>query len=233
MKVFVTGDTHSDVLGRLNTVSFPEGLIAGSDTVVIILGDFGVLWENTVTEEEKKEIEFISNLPYTVCFLDGNHDNFYRINNLVEVDFCGGKAGKVSDNLYHLKRGEVYTFGDRKFLTIGGALSIDQWHRTEGISYWKEELLTREDTDNCIRNLMKPEVDYQVDFVLSHTLPLRSQKELCSQLGFEMIKDPTADFLDEMYNRVAFKHWYCGHWHMNRILTGMTVTTLYELILEI
>lgn len=41
----------------------------------------------------------------------------------------GAKVLKVSDNVFYLKRGEIYTIEDKLFLVLGGALSDDKKYR--------------------------------------------------------------------------------------------------------
>ncbi|MBP3837448.1 MAG: metallophosphoesterase [Pyramidobacter sp.] len=75
MSVYLTGDIHGDVLKR-----FHEWLPQSQDDVVIILGDFTVLWcsesdTERRLEEEKPKLELLDKLGCTVLFLDGNHEN--------------------------------------------------------------------------------------------------------------------------------------------------------------
>ena len=50
MAVYVTGDTHGDWMGRLNSDAFPEGLELTKDDYVLVLGDFGI-WDNSNREK--------------------------------------------------------------------------------------------------------------------------------------------------------------------------------------
>lgn len=40
--IFVTGDTHTDWMSRLNSDAFPEGRTMTKDDCVIVCGDFGI-----------------------------------------------------------------------------------------------------------------------------------------------------------------------------------------------
>lgn len=47
--IFVTGDTHTDWMSRLNSDAFPEGRTMTKDDYVIVCGDFGI-WHDTNEE---------------------------------------------------------------------------------------------------------------------------------------------------------------------------------------
>ena len=75
--IYITGDTHGDRkrLSRFNLRQLKEG-----DTL-IICGDFGFMWNDT-----KQERDFLMNLgkrKYNICFIDGTHENFEILNNLI------------------------------------------------------------------------------------------------------------------------------------------------------
>ena len=120
--IYCTGDTHGN-WNRFSTDIFPEQKEMTRDDFVIICGDFG-LWADT--KEEKYWLDWLNDKPFTTLFVDGNHENFTRLNNEFEVvGFHGGKAHKVRDNIYHLIRGYVFDICDKKIFTFGGAKSHD------------------------------------------------------------------------------------------------------------
>ena len=60
----------------------------------------------------------------------GNHDNYDIIEKLPEIEMFGAKVLKVSDNVFYLKRGEVYHIEEKQFLVLGGAMSDDKvWRK--------------------------------------------------------------------------------------------------------
>ncbi len=65
--------------------------------------------------------------------------------------------------------------------------------------------------DEGIRNL--EDVDYKVDYILSHTCPGKIAKQLVSHiiLGEEEMQR----YFDDVSNEVDFKDWYFGHWHVD------------------
>ena len=117
--IYVTGDCHADWT-RFSMGSFPEQKEMTRDDFVIVCGDFG-LWHDTPTE--KWWFKWFAQKNFTVLFVDGNHENFDRLygNEFKIVDFHGGKAHKISENIYHLMRGYVFELDGKKIFTFGGA----------------------------------------------------------------------------------------------------------------
>lgn len=234
-KVYLTGDCHAD-FDKLKNGFLPDEMPAGDDTV-LVCGDFGI-WHNNA--EEKQRFKFLESLPYTVAFVDGNHENFDRLysNEFEIVDFHGGKAHKILKNVYHLMRGYIFDFEGKKFFAFGGAKSHDirdgildmdnyksqeefedvcyRMHRLGAMfrinhmSWWKEELPSEEE---MVRGLKSLEAcDYKVDYVITHCLP----REASSCLGYH-----DADILTDYFSRLVrngleFDTWFAGHYHTDR-----------------
>lgn len=74
MKVFVCGDTHGSIdISKLSTKLWPEQKSLTKEDIVIILGDFGFIWEASMSGEELWWLNWLCNKPFQVCFIDGNH----------------------------------------------------------------------------------------------------------------------------------------------------------------
>ncbi len=131
MSIYITGDTHG-TFDRFSSEKFPEGDNLTRSDSVIVAGDFGLIWdpeptryEHTYINRELFNIHKLSEIPFTILFLDGNHDNHNRLHKLSKIPMFGGIVGKVSENIFYLRRGEIYTIEDKTFFTFGGALSRD------------------------------------------------------------------------------------------------------------
>ena len=68
--IYFTGDTHGDK-ERLSKFALKQ--LKSGDTL-IVCGDFGFLWDES--KKEKKFLEKLSKRNYTICFIDGTHENF-------------------------------------------------------------------------------------------------------------------------------------------------------------
>ena len=229
-KVFVTGDTHGEMsISRLSAKNWPLGKTLTKEDYVIVLGDFGFLWNNVSNKSERYWIEWLTEKPWITLFLDGNHENHYRLQQLLVIPFNGGLAGKVSDSVFHLRRGEIYTLGKSVFFAMGGALSIDKSTRTEYISWWKGEIPSYKEFANGLDNLEL--YQYNIDYILTHTCPITIANVLTGGDTSYSANDPTTKYFEQLANLVTFKHWYFGHWHEDRDISKYSA--LYHRILEI
>ena len=211
--VYVTGDTHGEVW-RFDEMFFPDQKDMTRDDVVVILGDFGCVWDKYSIAENQR-LNYLEEKPFTICFVDGNHENFDRLYNEFEiVDFRGGKAHKIRENVYHLMRGYIFDFDGQKFFAFGGASSHDIQVRVNHLSWWKQELPSQEEMDRGEKNLEA--INYKVDFVITHCLP----QTIASELGY-FGKDIITEYFDKLLNKgLEFKKWYCGHYHKSEYYQG-------------
>src|SRR5574344_2040824 len=172
--LYITGDINGNI-DRILRWTETTNLNKDKD-FLFILGDFGYIWDSKRTSFEKDNLDFISCLPFTTLFIDGNHENHERLNSMRVVNFSGGKAHKVYDSIYHLMRGQVYEIAGKHIFTFGGASSIDKHLRTEGISWWKEEEFNYREANTAYENLNK--IGWEVDYVLTHSAPFSIRNKL-------------------------------------------------------
>lgn len=213
-KIYLCGDVHGEMdIHKLKKHLFPEGKKLTKDDYVIALGDFGLLWDGGKRQENL--IEWYESQKWTTLFIDGNHENHHQIANLLEVDLLGSKAGQVSDSIYHLKRGNVYTINDKTFFCMGGAHSIDKVYRTENVTWWKEEIPSHKEFENGLDSIEK--YNKKFDYVLTHTCPSSILDEMVklNRLYDLKVNDPVARYLQVVLEQIEFKHWYFGHFHLD------------------
>ncbi len=217
--IYITGDTHIPIdVHKLNATNFNEQKKLTREDYIIICGDFGGVWNNS--REDLYWLKWLNKRNFTTLFVDGNHENFDLLNNDFEVvDFFGGKAHKIRDNIYHLMRGEVFnlpTHDDSasekyyKIFVMGGAQSHDKEQRTEGKTWWREELPNAQEYANAEANLAKN--NYIVDYVLTHCCPTFIQTNLKNDYPANEL----TNFLEKVALNTAFKKWYFGHYHTNK-----------------
>lgn len=239
-RIFITGDTHIPIdVRKLNSKNFPEGNNLTKDDYVIVLGDFGLIWN--YVQSDKEELywtNWLNDKPWTTLFIDGNHECHPRILSLPIEDKFGGVVGKVSDSIYHLKRGEIYTLNDKTFFVMGGATSIDKLQRVDHVSWWKEEVPNVAECEHGLSNLEK--VDNKVDYILTHTGPTKCIYSILNMYRFgvfdlspDKVGDPTCKYLDTIDELVECDHHYFGHMHENWTSTCGKYTCLYEDIIEL
>lgn len=234
--IFVTGDCHGD-WSKFSTHRFPDQRTMTRDDFVLVCGDFGI-WHNT--PEERYWLNWLAEKPFTICFVDGNHEHFDRLNSgeFPEVDFHGGRAHKIRDNIYHLMRGFVFELDGKKIFAFGGAQSHDiqdgildikdfpsekelvreyrtrtkrgEMLRINHISWWADELPSEEEMGRGMRNLAK--YNDKVDFIVSHCGP-RSIVPLVAYGCHD--NNRLTEYFDIVKDEIQFEHWYFGHYHDN------------------
>ena len=168
--VYITGDTHRE-FERVE--EFCEEYGTTDDDVLIILGDVGI---NYYLDDRDNEVkEELSQLPITLLCIHGNHEERPElINSYTEKMWKGGLVYFEEDypNILFAKDGEIYDFDGRKAIAIGGAYSVDKYYRLYYNLAWFES----EQPDECIKRYVENKlesVEWKVDYVLSHTGPLK------------------------------------------------------------
>jgi Icc-related predicted phosphoesterase len=216
--IYITGDLHGEIT-RLSKLSLT------ADDTLIVCGDFGFACH--VPAENDFGLAWLARQPYTVLFIDGNHDNHDWLDAMPAEELYGGTVHRVRDNVFHLMRGQVYTIDGKKIFTMGGAYSIDKSMRIEGESWWKEELPTNEEYREATRNLKAH--DFKVDYILTHTMP----REMIVTRLFKIPDHHDAEltgFLDWINDTVEYQRWFCGHWHEDREITDKIRALYYDVV---
>jgi hypothetical protein len=224
--ILITGDTHrEDIPSRFSTSNIKKVCGDSIPNVAIVLGDFGLPWSNDPENgTDKYLIETLNRKVWTTLAVGGNHENYGRIYSSPLVPLYGGMAYKISDSIYYLQHGHIFTIENKTFFVFGGALSIDKAYRKDRVSWWEEEIPSASDFYRAMTTLEK--ADYKVDYILSHTGPTEAIKAIRESFQDQLLlsieeandkenRDYAALMLDKFLDRVTFKHWYFGHFHMN------------------
>lgn len=254
MAVYITGDIHGDP-HRLGTDTFfeqKEFSVDKNENIVIILGDFGLIWQENESKEERWWLKWLQDKPFTTVFIDGNHDNFPRIYKYPVKEWNGGKVHVIRPNVLHLMRGEVFNIEGKKFFAFGGASSHDisdgiidgndkNWrdqarrldqqgkymYRVKGLSWWSEELPTDEEMSNGIANLEKN--NHYVDFIITHSPPA----SITAMLGSGLYKqDILTRYLEEVRIATKYQKHFMGHMHLDKAINDKDIL-MYEQIIRI
>ena len=164
--IYITGDTHGG-FQRFGMKYFPNQKTMCREDYAIIAGDFGGLWDDS--PRETYWLDWLEERPFTTLFVDGNHENFDRLNELPVHQWQGGNVHYIRPHVLHLMRSQVFEIGGLTFFTMGGASSHDiqdgildpaapgfeqeywfkrrtrQMFRVKGASWWSEELPSDEE----------------------------------------------------------------------------------------
>ncbi len=218
--MLVTGDTHGEQ-GRFYEILSQ----AKRDDIIIVTGDFGYLFYNQITEYIF--LNKMASEPYTICFCDGNHENFPAIYRYPCEEWNGGKVHRIRDNVFHLMRGQVFTIEGKKIFTMGGAYSIDRYMRTEHVSWWKEEIPCNEEYKEAVENLKAN--NFSVDYIISHTAPREIIRKMGENPDFAKDSELTG-FLEWVMYETEYKQWFFGHWHRDEQIDEKHRAVWFDLI---
>ena len=249
--IYITGDCHSD-FRRFNTKNFPEQKDMTKDDYVIICGDFGGVWNrDEESPQEAFNMDWLEDKPFTTLFVDGNHENFDRLNSYPVEEWNGGKVHRIRKSVIHLMRGQVFKLEGKTFFTFGGASSHDidggildindpdyhkkrkkldrEWipYRINHISWWERELPNEEEMAEGVHNL---EIHgNNVDYIVTHCCASSSQAILS---GGKYKTDIATNYLEQIKRNVKYKKWFFGHYHDNKMVNAEEIL-VYEQIIRI
>lgn len=246
--IFITGDTHGE-LNRFSSSSFIEQKEMTKDDYVIVLGDFGMVWDwRGESSTERYWLDWLEKKSFTTLFIDGNHENHDRLNEMDVEEWHGGKVHRIRPHILHLMRGQVYDIEGLKIFTFGGASShdirdgvlepddprINKWNRdytklfrVNKRSWWERELPTVEEMQEGIRNLEK--TNWCVDYVLTHCTSA-STTVLVGGAGYS--QDKLTKYLQEIKEKLTFKKWFFGHHHIDKQINAEEIC-LFEQIVRV
>lgn len=244
--IYITGDIHGAIdIGKLSAKRWKEQKNLTREDFLVVTGDFGFPFSPSAlrkggdgNKEYRYWLNWLKNKSFTILFVDGNHDNHDFWDSQPVREWHGGKVHihPEADNIIHLMRGEVYTIDGKTIFAFGGAASHDIepfyddfgkciWSgRTEGIDYWKREIASEEEMQRARENLYKN--GNRVDIILTHTPPMR----VVMGLEDDVREDPTAEFLNEIYEDIQYGSWFCGHLHCDLYEAETGITIVYDTV---
>ena len=242
--IYVTGDIHGNWRGRFmnaDQIIYEYKELTRED-FVIVCGDFGI-WQDT--QSERYWLDWLQKKPFTLLFVDGNHENFDRLEGgeFETMAFHGGKAHRVRENVYHLIRGEIFELCGNKFFAFGGASSHDisdgilelkDFNNDMDLVYDKiDELYRQGKTSVRINHISWWERElpnetemkngwknlennnYEVDYIITHSPYTSILKVMDAGYGLYQA-DILIDYLQKVKEKVKYKQWFFGHMHVNQ-----------------
>jgi hypothetical protein len=252
--IYVTGDCH----GSFNRFSKKQRSRNGLNNVkkgdyVIVCGDFGLLWCKDA--EFNYNLDWMSRLPFTLLWVQGNHENYDMISEYQLEMWHGGKARHIlRDKIILLERGQVFNIENKTIFAFGGASSHDIHgglldknsptfqadkicakkmglpYRIINESWWAAELPSQAELAEGINNLNA--VNWKVDYAISHCTATSIEFALGILLGKHFTGDILTNYFEEIDDKLQFNHWYFGHYHLNKQLDEKH-TVLYKEIVPI
>lgn len=210
MRILVSGDSHCDI-NHLKSIS--SKVQKFDCEKVYIVGDFGFFPSD---KGGLKFLDAISDLDFPVYFLAGNHEDWEILDKHVESTEPNDEGFiEVHPNSFYAPTGHSWTWDGVKFLSVGGAYSIDRKRRVKFISWFPQEIITEEDVANCMGV-------GEVDVLLSHDGPACADLslEFASQYGdmrefwIEENTELNRQRLQVIVDMTHPKYLVHGHWHL-------------------
>ena len=249
--IYFTGDTHGgiDMSKLMNKNMRGTCGMPGEDDYLVILGDFGLPFFDDDRKKKKKKkkkgtgelnseyekwIKFLKKKPYTILWVDGNHDNhsFWRKQPITKM--FGGRVHVHPDakNVIHLMRGEVYAIDGKRIFAFGGAASHDREYRSEGLNWWATETAQPDEIARAYSNLAV--CSNQTDYIVTHTPPDLVMRQLLYNANCmeRYVPDRTAFFLDTILKTVRYRAWFCGHLHMDTFIPEYALAVMYQTVMN-
>lgn len=211
-KIAFLGDLHGNTNNAYKLIDYimkhenPDLLIQVGD-----MGVMGELFEKYLNKLNKK----LESYNIELWFIDGNHENFNWLLNKVENPH---DLNTITPKIKYIPRGTMLTLGKKNFYFCGGAFSIDKFMRIIYKSWWPQETLSKEETEELINYYNENYSNYKIDYFISHDTPL-----------FEHYQDDSifmnqADFYEDYFHKMNLSKLYeltkapkiiHGHYHVN------------------
>lgn len=216
--VYITGDIHGDVTPVYDLFQKCQ---PNADDIIVLLGDVGLNYTGQIRDRLMKQE--ISRLKSTFFRIHGNHENRpQNIDSYHEKQWHGGRVLVEDDfpNILFPIDGDIFDIEGKQCIVIGGAYSVDKFNRLRmGYKWWQDE-----QPSPAIKEYVEQQVkNHSVDVVFSHTCPFKYIPTECFLPGIDQstVDNSTEHWLDTIEDKLDYKAWYLGHWHINKRIDKM------------
>ena len=207
----IIGDIHGDY-----SVISKHASTYDDVTAIIQVGDFG--WH-------RRAFEYFNEYPLLrpVYAIDGNHEYFEWI------DY--EEVTEIVPNLFFVPRGSVLKLDGRRIGLRGGAASVDKAYRlSRGIHWDGRENITSEQFERLADVT-------EVDVLITHCPPQSviqahfNPQNLVDYFGLPITwRDPNADLIQTLWDRLGNPMIYSGHMHKSVIGPNYRILDIDEAV---
>lgn len=219
--VYYTGDIHGEVFRVSEMIDRYQ--ITPAD-IIVLLGDVGMnYYGNKCGDRHRKKR--LNKLGIKILCIHGNHEmRPETVESYNEETWNGGTVYTEAEypNLLFAKDGEVYDLEGTKAIAIGGAYSVDKWYRLQCDQNWFPDEQPSDEIKARVEQKLT-ELDWKIDTVLTHTCPFRyiPREAFLSGVDQSTVDNSTELWLDTIAERLVYKAWFCGHWHIDKRIDRM------------
>lgn len=205
-QIAIIGDTHGNKKFTLEAIDYCKN--HGADTIVQ-LGDFG-FWRNS--DFLKGVNKKLNRTNIDLYWIDGNHEDHHWLNSLGLAEDGTRPMPLNKNRIHHLPRGFRWNWSGKTWMSLGGAVSIDQEYRKSGIDWFPEETWSYEDFNKALL----PGV---VDVIVSHDVPDKVDLPggidpgRISKKALKLSRDHR-ELLGQVCDEFNPKSWFHGHHHV-------------------
>jgi len=203
MKTLIVGDIHGE-WKHLNVL-----INRRKPDYILQLGDFG-WWSHfhnkTGLDSNNKRFNQFgiknkhSNGRTKIFWIPGNHENWDDLNCISQDE-----PVEIQNGITYCPFGTVLKLNNQNILCCGGAESTDKEYRTEGLDWWRSEIINQKEMDSL--------PDCKIDIVISHTIPRSFFKPAKWDWYTERVNDPSTFALQLILEKYKPQRWYSGHFH--------------------
>lgn len=213
--IYLTGDTHGSYR---HIRAFAREHDLGLDDLIVCLGDTGFDYFGDERDDRVKARAARANV--TLLCIRGNHDrNPATLASYRTQPWRGGEVyvDAAFPTLLFARDGSVFDLEGRATIAVGGAYSVDKQYRlANGYNWFPDEQLTEAEKQQVEQALEHHR--WRIDTVLSHTCPAAfvPQEALLESIDQSTVDTSMEDWLQCIEQRLAYRHWYCGHFHIEK-----------------
>lgn len=217
-RVAFVGDTHANALSTLHVIREVEA--RGIKTVVQV-GDFGFyprlqLGQQFLHRVSRACVE----AGITFHWVDGNHEDHESLPHEETTD-----PWELLPNLIWHPRGTITELCGKRFMWMGGAVSVDKYARTPGLDWFHDEIPSER---AWLRALEAGEADIMVSHDAPEGVSLRGLPWVLDELAraSELMRAGLSSVLRSCGARLSVHgHWHQRHWG---VVDGVLILGLAE-----
>ena len=196
--IYLASDMHGIITDALEEYKRN----AEESDLLIILGDLGMWFENT--EDNEGFTQYMLSYPKKVALVDGNHENHEKINSFPIEIWNKGRVHRISENIVHLMRGEIFEINGKSFFAIGGCASSQKWINA-GKPWYAGENPTEDEIIYAKENLKKH--SNSVNYILTH--------KYLHEVSLTESQNSLEGLIHYLKSNVKYNAWYFGHDHID------------------